>query len=223
VDAKGEILWEALLDDCKVAKEVEVVKLLVSEYGVRQFICFQGQWTDEETGFYHNRHRFYDPAMGRYISQDPIGFRGGVNLYAYAENPVDWVDPLGLMHTDGRTLSGGILEGGGDGILVLGAMATVGVFASKDKPTGLGNCPNGQIIMESRKTSRLSGKYLKDDIPNWAIGKRPDPNEDCDEFARKALLEQYGINDTCAKIYKTDTEFSRIKKNCLRKKKFGIC
>jgi RHS repeat-associated protein len=96
VDAKGEVLWEALPDDWKAAKEVELVKLLVSEYGVRQFIRFQGQWADEETGFYYNRYRFYDPAMGRYISQDPIGFRGGVNLYAYAPNPISWVDPLGL-------------------------------------------------------------------------------------------------------------------------------
>jgi RHS repeat-associated protein len=98
VDAKGEILWEALPDDWKATQEVELVKLLVSEYGVRQFIRFQGQWADEETGFYYNRYRFYDPQMGRYISQDPIGFRGGVNLYAYVEgDPVNWVDPLGLI------------------------------------------------------------------------------------------------------------------------------
>jgi hypothetical protein len=42
VDAKGEILWEALPDDWKAAKEVELVKLLVSDFGVRQFIRFQG-------------------------------------------------------------------------------------------------------------------------------------------------------------------------------------
>jgi RHS repeat-associated protein len=97
VDAKGEILWEALPDDWKAAKEVELVKLLVSEYGVRQFIRFQGQWADEETGFYYNLHRYYDPAMGRYLSQDPIGLAGGVNLYEYVGNPVSMVDPLGLQ------------------------------------------------------------------------------------------------------------------------------
>ena len=42
-------------------------------------------------------HRFYDPVNGRYISADPIGLDGGMNLYAYVDgNPVNQVDPLGL-------------------------------------------------------------------------------------------------------------------------------
>jgi RHS repeat-associated protein len=42
-------------------------------------------------------HRFYDPSIGRYISADPIGLAGGMNLYAYVQNdPVNWVDPEGL-------------------------------------------------------------------------------------------------------------------------------
>ncbi|QGQ70270.1 RHS repeat-associated core domain-containing protein [Halomonas sp. PA16-9] len=46
-------------------------------------IRLQGQWHDEESGLYYNRHRYYDPQQGRYISQDPIGLRGGTNLYGY--------------------------------------------------------------------------------------------------------------------------------------------
>ena len=39
-------------------------------------------------------HRFYDPSTGRYISADPIGLAGGINLYAYVENdPVNKIDP----------------------------------------------------------------------------------------------------------------------------------
>jgi RHS repeat-associated protein len=56
----------------------------------------QGQHFDEESGLHYNRHRYYDPAQGRYITQDPIGLRGGWNLYAYLINPVQKVDPLGL-------------------------------------------------------------------------------------------------------------------------------
>ncbi|HID69421.1 MAG TPA: hypothetical protein EYP35_02920, partial [Desulfobacterales bacterium] len=43
--------------------------------------------------------RYYDPVTGRFISEDPLGFRGGdVNLYVYASNnPVLFVDPLGLF------------------------------------------------------------------------------------------------------------------------------
>jgi uncharacterized protein RhaS with RHS repeats len=45
-----------------------------------------------------NRFRKYDPSVGRYISADPIGQAGGVNLYAYARNDaIDWFDPFGLI------------------------------------------------------------------------------------------------------------------------------
>ena len=47
---------------------------------------------------HYNRHRYYKPEIGRYISADPIGLRSGLNLYAYVQNdPVDSVDPLGLQ------------------------------------------------------------------------------------------------------------------------------
>ena len=55
-----------------------------------------GQQCDEESGLYYNRHRYYDPLQGRYITQDPIGLEGGWNLYQYPLNPVIDTDPLGL-------------------------------------------------------------------------------------------------------------------------------
>ena len=46
----------------------------------------------------------YDPVVGRFLSPDPIGFAGGLNLYAYTENdPVNWVDPDGLAPEHGST------------------------------------------------------------------------------------------------------------------------
>jgi type VI secretion system secreted protein VgrG len=122
VDAKGEVLLEALPDDWKATQEVELVKLLVSEYGVRQFIRFQGQWADLETGFYYNRYRFYDPAVGRYISQDPIGLAGGTNPYEYAGNPVSMVDPLGLAASLGLCAVGPFGCVAGVGIALLGGL-----------------------------------------------------------------------------------------------------
>jgi RHS repeat-associated protein len=56
----------------------------------------------EPNGFYYMRARYYDPQVGRFISEDPIGFDGGdENLYAYVgNNPVMGVDPSGLKAGD---------------------------------------------------------------------------------------------------------------------------
>ncbi|HCP3518219.1 TPA: hypothetical protein ODM28_005100 [Escherichia coli] len=64
-----------------------------------------GQYYDEETGLHYNLFRYYAPECGRFISQDPIGLAGGINLYAYAPNPLSYIDPLGLCKlrgSDGR-------------------------------------------------------------------------------------------------------------------------
>lgn len=55
-----------------------------------------GQYFDDETGLHYNLFRYYAPECGRFVSQDPIGLRGGLNLYAYCPNPLTWIDPLGL-------------------------------------------------------------------------------------------------------------------------------
>ena len=70
-------------------------------------IRFQGQYFDEETGLHYNRYRYYDPHSGRFISKDPIGLAGGDNLYEYASNPIDWIDPFGLERRGGQRVSGG--------------------------------------------------------------------------------------------------------------------
>lgn len=63
---------------------------------IEQPLRFQGQYEDEETGLFYNRHRYYDPDLGRYITHDPIGFFGGNNFFQYAPQPTGWIDPLGL-------------------------------------------------------------------------------------------------------------------------------
>lgn len=65
-------------------------------HNLTQLIRLPGQQYDEETGLYYNRHRYYDPLQGRYITQDPIGLRGGINKYQYPLNPIQQVDPFGL-------------------------------------------------------------------------------------------------------------------------------
>jgi len=64
---------------------------------VKQPYAFTGREWDKETGLYYYRARYYDPMEGRFISKDPIGFEGGINLYNYGEsNPINNTDPFGL-------------------------------------------------------------------------------------------------------------------------------
>lgn len=56
-----------------------------------------GSGEQDPTGLYYFRNRYYDPQMRRWISEDPIGLAGGINLYAYVgNNPINYVDPWGL-------------------------------------------------------------------------------------------------------------------------------
>ena len=54
----------------------------------------------EPNGFNYMRARYYDPSVGRFVSEDPLGFGGGdVNLMSYVGNqPINRVDPSGLWH-----------------------------------------------------------------------------------------------------------------------------
>jgi RHS repeat-associated protein len=50
------------------------------------------------------RARYYDPTAGRFVSEDPITFRGGANFYRYVKNsPVNLADPMGLYQLKGFT------------------------------------------------------------------------------------------------------------------------
>ncbi|MEZ4369397.1 MAG: RHS repeat-associated core domain-containing protein [Polyangiaceae bacterium] len=73
-----------------------------ADFGVR----FQGQWFDPETGLHYNRHRYYDPEAGRYLSPDPLGMKPGLNEFAYGNNPITDIDPFGLVHTARAWLDG---------------------------------------------------------------------------------------------------------------------
>ncbi|KPW41173.1 YD repeat-containing protein [Pseudomonas syringae pv. apii] len=88
-DADGQIVWQA-----KYRAWGAVEKLVVNE--VEQNLRFQGQYFDVETGLHYNTFRYYDPEIGRFTTQDPIGLLGGENLYQYAPSPIGWIDPWGL-------------------------------------------------------------------------------------------------------------------------------
>lgn len=77
----------------------------------KQYGRFPGQLADPGINVRYNWHRYYDPSLGRYISADPIGQAGGINVYNYALNdPVNLIDPLGLM-PPGSGFAGGTSHG----------------------------------------------------------------------------------------------------------------
>ena len=64
---------------------------------IQNRFLFQGREYSYATGLVNFRLRWYDSATGRWLSKDPIGISGGLNLYAFCGNdPVNYVDPLGL-------------------------------------------------------------------------------------------------------------------------------
>jgi len=88
-DYSGEIMWSA-----KYRAYGNLVAIDVAE--IDNPLRFQGQYFDAETGLHYNRHRYYNPGTGRYLTSDPIKLAGGLNNYQYVPNPTGWVDPLGL-------------------------------------------------------------------------------------------------------------------------------
>ena len=74
---------------------------LATTKGVTTPLRFLGQFADEETGLHYNRYRYYDPEVGRYISQDPAGDLPDPNLYRYTHNPLISFDSAGLHEAFG--------------------------------------------------------------------------------------------------------------------------
>ncbi len=121
---------------------------------------FRGQWEDPELGLHYNRYRYYDPDAGRYISPDPIGIDGGLNLYAYTRNPIGWIDPMGWQHGVGvdPTTSG-----------APGFLAWAQTNPNFMSPPGSGNYQSGwgagnpcPGTLQSQALSHTEGKFATD-------------------------------------------------------------
>ncbi|HSH64986.1 MAG TPA: RHS repeat-associated core domain-containing protein, partial [Bacteroidia bacterium] len=99
-DQRGEKVWSCELNAYGKINKME---------GLGSFIPFryQGQYADEETGLFYNRFRYFSPQDDCYLTQDPIGIKGGLRLYGYVHDPNWWLDIFGLTgtyyFTDGNT------------------------------------------------------------------------------------------------------------------------
>lgn len=88
-DDAGATAWSAQIAPFGLA---DVAADSTIDYRLR----LPGHYADAEIGLHYNRHRHYDPQLGRYLQSDPWGIPGGYNLYAYRTNPLLTVDARGL-------------------------------------------------------------------------------------------------------------------------------
>jgi len=92
-----------------------------------------GMWWDADAGLYYVRARWYDCDLGRFVSTDPVGLVGGVNLYTYAiNNPVLKLDPFGFLSWSWSGAWGGLVSGGFEG----GVMGWAGGFGFSGPSAG---------------------------------------------------------------------------------------
>jgi RHS repeat-associated protein len=102
-DAAGHIVWRASYAPFGAATVIAASTSASTKDGVTgaAFVLnlrLPGQVLDPETGLHHNRQRYYDPALGQYLTPDPLGTPDGPNPYAYvAFNPLTNIDPDGLI------------------------------------------------------------------------------------------------------------------------------
>ena len=120
---------------------------------------------------YLTRHRLYSATLNRFLSSDPLGLDGGLNLYAYGNgNPLTYIDPLGLWSWEGTLTSvGNFFTGAGqyawEGMSYLGNMAWDGLNYA------------GNLAWDYGLPAFMSGAFFMADVvekvwnsPNTALG-----------------------------------------------------
>ncbi|EDT2961692.1 RHS repeat protein [Salmonella enterica subsp. enterica] len=113
-------------------------------HNLQQVIRLPGQQYDDESGLYYNRHRYYDPLQGRYITQDPIGLAGGWNFYQYPLNPITGIDPLGLDVIENMITGGMVFAVSGIlGLIVTNSIANSAYQFDYDMDDIVGGAHNG--------------------------------------------------------------------------------
>ena len=209
IDQQGKIAWAA-----QVGPWGDVV-VEYNPQDLDQAIRLPGQHQDRESGLYYNRHRYYDPRIGRYINQDPIDLRGGANLYRYTFNPINQADVLGLNAVVWAAVEGA--EAGGTagavfgpwgaaaGVVIGGVVAGAGAWWIGSKITAMATAKTAEELTRDHKAA--DGDRTK---PGYGGNCTPDEHDDlknkkeeaCSNAAGLTCKEptiNYGIADTVQK------------------------
>jgi len=164
-----------------------------------------GYWFDAETALYQVRNRYYDSSLATFISRDPIGYKGGINLYEYVgDNPTDKTDPDGKAPWTGKywgNYCGDDWCGGKDQDETKGGetakvpatdemdaccKAHDACLGGWDSSTGKSKCP------EEKKKPKVCDEEMCSCLKNVDILKVKDknPNVPLQEIARKLRIMQ---------------------------------
>jgi RHS repeat-associated protein len=157
----------------------EHVEAVASPYG------FTAREFDPESGFYFYRARYYSPRLGRFISEDPVGFAGrDVNLYRYVWNdPLNHSDPSGLIPLDTLWDLGNVIydiitgdcEALALDLLAMGVPYLPAGVTKIDDAVRLGD----KALDVTRRPRSVRKKTVQDGWDNAASGSKPGSNKAC--------------------------------------------
>ena len=147
IKSSGQIVWKA--EKTAFGKTSTTAENNAAGNPVQFNLRFPGQYEDTETGLHYNWNRYYDAGIGRYMNEDPIRLRGGLNVYQYAlGNSVRYLDPYGLFCMPawskgmlsgfvGGFVSGLVSSGGNPWVALGGGLfgAAGGLFSSMGAPS----------------------------------------------------------------------------------------
>ncbi|OVE76007.1 hypothetical protein BVX97_02700 [bacterium E08(2017)] len=165
---------------------------------------FSTKHYDDETGLSYYGFRYYSAELGRWISKDPLGERGGVNLYGFVANsPISLFDLLGLVDCDElrkalvmARLAAAAYDEGGDVPPDYWTVEMEGHLDSGFDYKVYKNAINDDYVLALRGTQPLSGKDWKADIQQ-GLGKISDQYKDAKELAdlMGTILEQGDLSN----------------------------
>lgn len=169
IDVAGNLVWQASYNSFG---EASIDQELLSTHGIKNPLRFPGQYHDQETNLHYNFKRYYDPQLGRYLREDPLGTEGsGLNLYTYANlNPFKYKDARGeyadsLLCLAVSAASGcpdfGCLVPGGGWLKLGGKVLKLGKRLSKKNKKD-GPCPIGCFSADTKVVTSDGEKAISE-------------------------------------------------------------
>ena len=174
-DENQTIVWQASQDP--FANSAPITEQVTFDFR------FPGQYYDAESGLFYNWNRYYDAGLGRYVTSDPIGLRGGLNTFGYVGgNPLLYSDPTG--ESAAHAIRGSWAIGGHVGRRLIGPAINAGISGIAGRPTTLGGA-----IFDALNPDPLTMSPADADAESEALqcsdsGYKCDPPEGtiCSEF-----------------------------------------